>query len=116
MANAPGLNNLTAAELSQAAYDTFAPDNLPPGWTDDFQDYYNDGTNSFSTFVNAAANQVVIAFEGTQSESQLESDIANAGGSAWESIRVPSRSKINSGIADAPPPLNTVEMTLDPAG
>jgi hypothetical protein len=89
MANAPGLNNLTAAELSQAAYDTFAPDNLPPGWTDDFQDYYNDGTNSFSTFVNAAANQVVIAFEGTQSESQLESDIANAGGSAWESIKRP---------------------------
>jgi len=31
----------------------------------------------------------VIAFEGTQSQAQLESDIANAGGSAWESIKRP---------------------------
>src|ERR1700735_4625928 len=67
MANAPGISNLTAAQLSQATYDTYEPDNLPAGWADDFQYYYNNGTNSFSTFVNAATHQVVIAFEGTQS-------------------------------------------------
>ena len=89
MANAPGISNLTAAQLSQATYDTFEPDNLPAGWVDDFQYYYNNGTNSFSTFVDSATQQVVIAFEGTQSEAQLQSDIANAGGSAWESIKRP---------------------------
>ena len=89
MANAPGISNLTAAQLSQATYDTYEPDNLPAGWADDFQYYYNNGTNSFSTFVNAATHQVVIAFEGTQSEAQLQSDIENAGGAAWESIKRP---------------------------
>jgi pimeloyl-ACP methyl ester carboxylesterase len=87
MAETAALNNSVAAQLSQAAYDTLGPDNLPAGWTDDFQYYFNNGTNSFSTFVNAATQQVVIAFEGTQSEAQLESDVANAGGSAWESIK-----------------------------
>ena len=87
MAGTSGLNNLVAAQLSDAAYDTLEPDNLPAGWADDFKYYFNNGTNSFSTFVNTATQQVVIAFEGTQSESQLISDVANAGGSAWESIK-----------------------------
>jgi hypothetical protein len=89
MAKASGINNSTAAQLSQATYDTLAPDNLPRGWVDDFQYYYNDGKNSFSTFVNDAAHQVVIAFEGTQTEAQLVSDVTDAGGSAWESLKRP---------------------------
>jgi Lipase (class 3) len=96
MGTLSGINNLVAAELSQAAYDTLAPDNLPAGWTDDFQYYFNNGTNSFSTFVNPATQQVVIAFRGTQSEAQLASDITSAGGSAWESIKTQFENVLNS--------------------
>jgi hypothetical protein len=78
---------LVAAELSQAAYDTYEPANLPPGWVDDLGYYFNDGTNSFSTFVNAATQQVVIAFKGTDTWTQFESDVADEGGAEWESIK-----------------------------
>jgi hypothetical protein len=82
-----GISNLVAAQLSQAAYDTFEPANLPAGWVDDLDYYFNDGTNSFSVFVNASTRQAVFAFRGTTTLAQLESDAANAGGSEWESIK-----------------------------
>jgi hypothetical protein len=87
MAAASGISNLVAAQLSEAAYDTYEPNNLPTGWADQFQYYYNDGTNSFTTFLNASTQQIVVAFRGTQSESQLVSDVANQGGQEWESIK-----------------------------
>ncbi len=87
MTTGSGISNLVAAELSRAAYDTYEPADLPSGWADDFAHYYNDGTNSFSTFVNAATQQVVIAFRGTTSLAQFESDVADEGGAEWESIK-----------------------------
>src|SRR5271157_187479 len=87
MTTSSGIGNLVAAELSQAAYDTYEPANLPSGWVDDFRYYFNNGTNSFSTFVNAATQQVVIAFRGTTTLAQFESDIADSGGAEWESIK-----------------------------
>lgn len=87
MTASSGISNLVAAELSQAAYDTYEPANLPPGWTDDFADYVNQGGNSFSTFVNASTQQVVIAFRGTTSLAQLQSDVTDQGGAEWEAIK-----------------------------
>jgi hypothetical protein len=87
MTTSSGISNLVAAELSQAAYDTLEPANLPPGWTDDFNDYVNSGGNSFSTFVNAATQQVVIAFRGTTTLAQLQSDVSDQGGAEWEAIK-----------------------------
>ena len=87
MTTSSGISNLVAAELSQAAYDAYEPANLPSGWADDFTHYFNDGTNSFSTFVNAATQQVVIAFRGTTSLAQFQSDVADSGGAEWESIK-----------------------------
>jgi hypothetical protein len=87
MTTSSGISNLVAAELSQAAYDKYEPADLPAGWADDFSYYYNNGTNSFSTFVNAATRQVVIAFKGTDTLAQFQSDVANEGGAEWESIK-----------------------------
>lgn len=82
-----GISNLVAAELSQAAYDTLEPANLPPGWTDDLSDYVSSNGNSFSTFVNTSTQQVVIAFRGTTTLAQLESDVSDQGGAEWEAIK-----------------------------
>jgi hypothetical protein len=87
MTTSSGISNLVAAELSQAAYDTLEPANLPQGWTEDLTYYGNSGGNSFSTFVNAATQQVVIAFRGTTTLAQLQSDVSDQGGAEWEAIK-----------------------------
>ena len=87
MTTSSGISNLVAAELSEAAYDTLEPANLPAGWTDDFTYYVNSGGNSFSTFVNASTQQVVIAFRGTTTLAQLQSDVSDQGGAEWEAIK-----------------------------
>src|SRR5580658_401996 len=88
-----GISNLTAAQLSQAAYPGYAP---PNGWV--AVPAYTvlvgspSGTNGFTTFVNMTTNQMVIAFKGTDFGSttsgllELISVLGNDGGSAWESI------------------------------
>ena len=81
-----GLSELTAAQLSQAAYpDTPTP---PVGWLalSSYSGVSSDGKNSFTTFANDLTGQVVIAFKGSNNASNLYSDLINDGGSAWESV------------------------------
>lgn len=82
-----GISDLIAAELSQAAYPGYSP---PLGWeANSTYSYTNStafGTNSFTTFINTTTQQVVIAFKGSDTFSNWVSDLANNGGSAWESL------------------------------
>lgn len=88
-----GISSLTAAELSQAAYPGYTP---PAGWSAlpgySTQINSSSGINGFTTFVNTATRQIVVAFKGTDfSDSasgvrQFVSDLVKDGGSAWESI------------------------------
>ncbi|MDE1170173.1 MAG: hypothetical protein PW734_03030 [Verrucomicrobium sp.] len=88
------LQDITAAKLALAAHRPWADFQdravtLPDGWRADLEHSGRaaDGTNHFIAFHNAGAKQVVIAFRGTNSFSQLRSDLFNDGGAAWESLR-----------------------------
>ncbi|MDE1170982.1 MAG: hypothetical protein PW734_07220 [Verrucomicrobium sp.] len=97
----PAIHPLVATRLSWAAYmdwDLFAKREvpLPHGWEADLSSSGKsaDGKNSFVTFHNAEAKQVVIAFKGTDSLPQLRSDLLNSGGAAWEAIKGPFEEKL----------------------
>ncbi len=92
-----GINALTAAELSQAAYTPLANyqsgtgPTLPSGWvavtSNGLSAASSDGTSQFITFVNSTTKQVVIAFKGTDNGTNLVSDLANDGAVAYSSIQ-----------------------------
>ena len=76
------INDLVAAELSQAAYGDVAP---PAGWTaigpPDVV-----GLSSFTIYSNSN-DQLVFAFRGTDSSKQLVGSITDQGGGDWETIK-----------------------------
>jgi predicted Zn-dependent protease len=102
MATGSGVTNLVAAQLSDAAYvplSTYqsggnfqvtglSANTLPNGWQVDVANSYAtaDGSNQFITLVNPTTQQVMVTFKGSDSASNFESDLANSGGSAWESL------------------------------
>ncbi|MDR3432603.1 MAG: hypothetical protein P4L95_12005 [Rouxiella aceris] len=67
-----GIDVHTAALLSQAAYPGYTP---PDGWVAKSTLSSTNGDNSFTVFSNSTPHQVVIAFKGTDTLSQIESDI-----------------------------------------
>jgi len=79
-----GISNLTAAQLSQAAY---PGGSAPSGWTAVETDSSTSGANSFTIFANDDTQQIVVAFKGTDTVNQLQSDLTNAGASAWQDIQ-----------------------------
>src|ERR1700733_15119864 len=76
------INNLIAAELSDAAYGTTTP---PPGWTAIGPSFVV-GVDSFTVYTNSS-NQIVFAFKGTNTPAEFENDIANQGGADWEQVK-----------------------------
>ena len=114
------ISNLVAAELSQAAYASFASFSsgntqytldgvlysLPSGWVANLSAPYSqvstDGTNQFITFVNNTTDQVVMAFKGTNTVSQLKSDLTDGGDAAWNKIAAAANSALNGagGVLD----------------
>jgi hypothetical protein len=79
------INDLIAAELSDAAYGKAAP---PPGWTPIYKtsaDTVLLGGSSFTIYTNGYS-QLVIVFKGTDSAIEGYSDIKDDGGSRWEAI------------------------------
>jgi predicted Zn-dependent protease len=102
MATGSGVTNLVAAQLSDAAYvplSTYqsggnfqvtglSANTLPNGWQVDVANSYAtaDGSNQFITLVNPTTQQIMVTFKGSDSASNFESDLANSGGSAWESL------------------------------
>src|SRR5580704_13105729 len=122
MTSNAGLDPLTASELSQAAYTPWATysqgaqlngfssielsSTLPIGLSSTLQqagwvvDTAHSGTdpssnNQFITFVNVAAQEVVIAFKGSDNISNFASDLVDFGGSEWESLRPAFGAKFN---------------------
>src|ERR1700733_12979359 len=101
-----GIDPLTAAELSQAAYIPWAEYSQgadlitgfsttglsttlrQAGWVVDVAHSGVDSTsnNQFITFVNVAAQEVVIAFKGSDNLSNFTSDIVDSGGAEWERL------------------------------
>ena len=81
-----GIDELTAAQLSQAAYSSGAVS----GWTAVYNYATTDanaGTNSFTIYVNDFTHQAVFAFKGSDDVGNFQSDLANSGGAAWEDLR-----------------------------
>jgi hypothetical protein len=81
------ISPLISAELSRAAYGHHAPE----GWRALHAYSGSDGANSFTTYIDSATKHIVVAFKGTDLSSagglsQLQSDLQNDGGSAWEGI------------------------------
>jgi hypothetical protein len=91
-----GLDKLTAGLLSEAAYipkDTFAAPGgapagaVPDGWRADTALSVRVENNQFIVFVNDATRQAVITFKGTDSLSQLKSDLVDDAASQWTTLK-----------------------------
>jgi 20S proteasome alpha/beta subunit len=99
-----GIDNLTAALLSNAAYVPLAtyaangaPANvLPTDWHVDTSHSASNGDNQFIVFVNDVTNQVVVGFKGTDTTSQLKSDLTNDGAAQWASLKSEFESQLAS--------------------
>jgi hypothetical protein len=84
---------LVAAQLSAAAYTPLSAyqagtgPSLPSGWVAATSLSYSNANNQFITFVNAATNQVVVAFKGSDNASNFQSDVTDSGYSEWASVR-----------------------------
>jgi len=84
-----GIDNLTAAELSAAAYGQDSP---PAGWQVANYEVSPDQDNSFTEYVNgnpfdpASITQVVFTFKGSSTAENFYSDLMNDGASAWNDI------------------------------
>jgi len=103
-----GINDLTAARLSQAAYTSYLdyalhgaalPSDLSAaGWRVDIDNSYRSpgGFNQFITFVNDNDHQVVIAFKGSDCLSNYISDLSDSGYSAYQSVRSAAVEKLNT--------------------
>lgn len=78
----PSISDLTAAQLSNAAYGS-SP--IPPGWTQAFVYSTLDGTSSVTVYLNG--NNAVFAFKGSDNLSNFKSDLSDDGGSAWKDLR-----------------------------
>lgn len=72
---------LEAAQLSSAAYGKGAE--IPANWT--LLKTFTSGVDSFTVFQNG--NTLVFAFKGTDSLTQLASDLTNDGANEWENIK-----------------------------
>jgi hypothetical protein len=74
------LDELTAAELSQAAYPATA-NLVPQGWvaSQTYSGATSSGADSFTTFVDTTTQQVVIAFKGSDVNSNFVNDITTDG-------------------------------------
>jgi hypothetical protein len=91
-----GMDNLTAAQLSNAAYIPKATyiagnapaDILPSGdWHVDTSLSEVRGNNQFIVFHNDITKQVFVGFKGTDSISQLKSDLMDDGAAQWASLK-----------------------------
>jgi hypothetical protein len=75
-----GISDLTAAQLSLAAYGKPPP----AGWT--VFNTYSTANNSVTVLYNAATLQVVMAFKGSTNISNFYSDLTDSGYAEWEEI------------------------------